>query len=147
MRPFESVFSSLSGFTVQSKYLPECPAGEVSLSSFSPSEKSSVLSGTNSQDKKGLNESRTVVRPTSDFFSASYFVLFVRKYVLSRVSWLDVAEMSPFSIRSLRRISLLTYTQRYDFTAGSRIIFSVMALMFLSDEHCPEKTPDYSSRS
>jgi len=111
MRPFESVFSSLSGFTVRSKYLPECPAGEISLSSFSPSEKSSVLSGTNSQDKKGLNESRTVVRPTSDFFSAFSFVLFVRKYVLSRVSWLDVAEMSPFSIRSAENIAFDLYAE------------------------------------
>jgi len=98
----------------RSKYLPECPAGEVPLSSFSPSKKSSVLSGTNSQDKKGLNESRTVVRPTSDFFPASYFVLFVRKYVLSRVSWLDVAEMSRFSIRSAENIAFDLYAEIRD---------------------------------
>jgi len=52
---------------VRSKYLPECPPGIGPLSPSPPvsgpasSEKSSVLSGTNSRDKKGLNESRTAV--------------------------------------------------------------------------------------
>lgn len=86
--PFESVFS-LSGFTVRSKYLPECVRqGEspLSLSPSTPSEKSSVLSGTNSRDKKDLNESRTVARATPDFFSVPYFVRASFPYILSRVS-------------------------------------------------------------
>lgn len=99
MRPRQasrsSVFSVVSAFMVRSKYLPECPAG-VKLPPL-PSKKSSVLSGTNSQDKKGLNESRaaawlyTLISP----LSLATRVSFRDEYILFRVLWLDVAEMSP----------------------------------------------------
>lgn len=75
---------------VRREKVPFCPS--------SLSEKSGVLSGTNSRDKKGLNESRTVVRTTSDFLSSLYFLrvsfLCISMYVLSHVSRLDVTKMS-----------------------------------------------------
>lgn len=101
MRP-SVVFSAISTFTVRFKYLPECSTS----SPPSPSEKSCVLSGTNSQDKKGLNESRTAARVIDSIYAAiSSFLLHVSltrvffrdEYRLVFLAWLDVAEMSSFS--------------------------------------------------
>lgn len=134
MRPSIVFFVSLSAHIHDPVKISSCmfffdEFSSLSLSSPpaipSSSKKSCVLSGTNSRDKKGLNESRTTASATP---CADFFFLFVSH---SRVSFrdeqvscflrLDVGEMSSFSndqIARMGRASFFFFTalRRYDFT-------------------------------